>query len=345
MPRTPNRFGPRRFRFLLPALLTMLGAGFDKITELPGGNVNPYHSGEMAFSPDSRTLALPKEDGRVELCDLTTGKVTDLACPHGGQVRADQVTYSKQGRLLAVNYGARGMAIWDVPGKKVRVQLPFDSIGVEFTDGDRTLLGLDLKRGHSPNPQDWHALTVRWDVATGKRLDTVDFGPSPVFRALSPDGRYAVLQDLDKFRVLSLATRKKLFDLPDFGEFLFSEDGTTLVSYIRGRLSLLEVPSGKLLRHLGDHYPDDSNSHSLSLSRDKRLLAVGRFNGNHRAGVIDLVSGKILGTFACGAPEMICKNIRISPDGRTVATNTEAVNTQDQPVSSLLKLWKIPASW
>jgi len=344
MPRTPDRSGPRRFGFLLPALLSMLVTGCDKVTELPGGNVDPRHSGDMAFSPDSRMLALPKEDGRVELCDLTTGKVAVFACPYGDQQRADLLAYSKQGRLLAMSYGERGITIWDVPGRKVSVQITGGAYRMEFTDGDRTLLCLALKTDHSTNPQDWHSLTVRWDVATGKHLNTIDFGKMYSFITLSPDGRYAVLQN-DKLSVFDLATRKKLFDLPDFGAFLFSEDGTILVSYIRGRLSLLEVPSGKLLRHLGDHYPGDGNSHSLSLSRDKRLLAVGTFDGDCLAGIINLESGKILGTFTCCPPEMGCKNIRISPDGRTAATNTEAGNSRDQPATPVMKFWKIPASW
>ncbi len=335
MPIAPARSLPARPGFLIAALLLVVSEGCARVTEFSDRNVDPHHYGDMAFSPDSRTLAIPEADGRVKLCDLTTGKVEILPSPYGDQAEADHVVYTKQGRFLAVTYVFNKVTdkqsvvmIWDIPARKTHLQLPFATARMEFTEGDRILAGMTIETHNRPWPTDWNLVFIRWDVATGKDLSTVDFGKDLTLHTLSPDGLHAVLQDSSRPSVINLSTQKKLFDLPDWGEFLFSEDGSVLVSYIRGRLSLLEISSGKPLKHLGDHYPNDSNSHCLSLSRDQRLLAVGRFDGDHKAGIINLESGKILGTFECAPPDMMIKNIRISPDGRTVATNTGGTGDQ-----------------
>ncbi len=75
------------------------------------------------------------------------------------------------------------------------------------------------------------------------------------------------------------------------------------------------------------------------------LAKGGGFPNSHLASLISLESGSILDTVECGPVESICKLIRLSPDGHSLATLTEAVNGKDQPVDPVLRLWKIPASW
>jgi hypothetical protein len=38
-----------------------------------------------------------------------------------------------------------------------------------------------------------------------------------------------------------------------------------------------------------------------------------------------------------------CRLVQLSPDGHTLATTTQAINSKDQPTKPERKLWKIPA--
>jgi WD40 repeat protein len=308
----------------------------------------------MAFSPDAKTLALPKTSGVVELCNLTTGNTKLLPNPHGDEGEAVSLAFSKGGQYLAVSY-ARGITIWGMPGMRESVRIAIERFGMPmvFTDGDTALLALlTIPTDDASVPKGWNHQVVRWDISSGKRRSTVEFGLRSLFQALSPDGRYAVLEvkderGNDKWGVFDLNTRVKVFELNGFGDWVFSEDGSALISWKGNRVSLLDVPSGKDIKHfdLTPAYNAALHYRRLSLSSDRKLLAVGGFPDANQAGLVSLESVKVLATVECGPPLTVCKRIRLSPDGRTLATITDGVNSKDQPVPPLFKLWRLPASW
>jgi WD40 repeat protein len=109
-------------------------------------------------------------------------------------------------------------------------------------------------------------------------------------------------------------------------------------------VTLWDVPSGRESRRFPFKPAYPGHSDHLSLSPDKKVLAVGGFTKSHLVGLISLESGKVLGTFECCSQEMTCDVVRFSPDGRILATDTSSANHRDQGVDPLLRLWRVPAS-
>jgi len=308
----------------------------------------------MAFSPDGKTLALPKRaEGRVELWSFETGKVQVLVSSFNkGKTPADHIAFSNDGRFLAVYYREKSVTLWDLLGNKEHVHIsvaPSYVHDMAFADGHQTLVTVVARMTDQDIEADrWNYSAVRWDVSTGRKQEAHVFDPFLLFMALSPDGRYGVLQQNDVGQtVFDLATGKKAFAIVSDGGFRFSDDGSTLVSYDGDHLSVWDVPSGRALRRFafnpgylprGYAYTD-----CLSVSPDKKVLAVGGFTETYIVGLIDLESGRVLDTFECCPHSMMCDAVRFSPDGRTLATDTYPGDRLDRDVQPLLRFWKIPA--
>ena len=180
----------------------------------------------------------------------------------------------------------------------------------------------------------------------------MDFDPLMSFKALSHNGRYAVLWDLTGYAMLDVATGLKLVALRGrYGDYLFSSDDSTLVVYAGDALLVWAIPSGKLTRQFKMHPNEGSGDtdFSLALSPDKTVLAVGQFTDLHTVGLISLESGKDSRPIRV-LPRVVASVLAVafSPDGRMIATdsNTPALDFRDQPVKPepVLKLWRVPAS-
>jgi hypothetical protein len=322
-----------------------------KLTEIVGVVADPHHSGEMEFSPDGKTLALSRWDS-VELCDLMTGSSTTLTDLQADATRARprKVAYSKSGRSLAVDYYKRGITLWDIPTGKKQGAIPLEEqaevMDMVFTDGDRTLVaGVIRATDARTGSRRWECVAMSWEIPSGKPRWSVNFGHELLFEFLSPDGRYAVLRMTSlEWGVFDLATRAKLFGLGGPASSVFLADSSAVVSFRGTRLSLLDVPSGRVRRYL-EIAPIAPDRRQLAISSDGKLLAVPGSPEARLASLIGLGSGELLATVECGSPLMICETIRFSPDGRTLATDTYAVDRNDQPVQPLLKLWRVPAVW
>jgi WD40 repeat protein len=328
-----------------------------KVTELTEVIGARFHVGPMAFSPDGKSLALPKlDEGQVELWSLETGKKQVLFSSFNkDRAPARHVAFSKDGRFLAVDYQNTGVTLWDLPSKKEQAHIPVTRPSwvddMSFADDDRTFVTImstvtdrDIE---GPGPSRWNHSAVRWEVSTGKKQVVHVFDPFLLFKALSPDGRHAVLQNEGGQTVFDLVTGKRAFATDSDGGFLFSEDSSTLVSYDGDQMCVWDVPSGKESRRFAFQpgYTPTSSANHLALSPDKKVLAVGWFTESHVVGLISLQSGKVLGTFECSPAPMICEAIRFSPDGRIFATDTQTTDGRDRVVRPLLRFWKIHESW
>ena len=85
--------------------------------ELPEFLPISSHTGELAFSPDEKLVAMPSaDDGTVAIWAVGIKTVHVLKNPTASpRARAIDVTFSADGRLLAVVYESPGLvAVWDV---------------------------------------------------------------------------------------------------------------------------------------------------------------------------------------------------------------------------------------
>jgi WD40 repeat protein len=310
----------------------------------------------MAFSPDAKVLALPKGDGRVELWNLETGKAHVLVSAFNKEgFPADRVAFSDGGRLLAVLYREPGVVIWDLSQNKERtfiaVRLPQYVDDFAFGDADRTLVTImgrfmtfsarEFRRGHS---------AVVWDSLNGEKKADHVFDPIHVFKAISPDGRYAVMQSSEGQTGFDLVTGKRAFAVNGEGEFAFSRDGLALACYNGEEAWLWDVPSGQRLRYFAFRPSYCAGAYcwqrgGVAISPDKTLLAAANFLQTNVVGVISLETGTAVAELECGPSIMLSDVVLFSPDGRLVATDTQKVDGNDRQVQPPLKLWRVLDSW
>ena len=144
--------------------------------------------------------------------------------------------FRKDSGLLAVHYEHRGVTIWDLAAKGILRLSPILRMPLCMTWHSLATIGLiSLMAEYTSRNQkanQWDYSAVRWEISTEKKLQTHVFDPFLRFKALSRDGRYAVMQ---KFMVgqtvFDLVTGKGIFTVVGSGEFVFSDDVSTLVSY------------------------------------------------------------------------------------------------------------------
>ena len=238
------------------------GPAVVEIKELIGAR---HHSGPLEFSPNGEDPALPKRNGgKVEVWDVATRKMRVLVSSFNKDAAAaDGVAFSNDSRLLAVLYRDPGITVWDLAANKEQAHIPFAlpswANSMAFTDDNRTLVTIvPTVTDEDREAERMNCVAIRWDVSTGKKQGVHVFEPTLRIKALSRNGRYAVLQLGDirqpepfDFRqlVYDLATGKKIFAFDGYGGFVFTDDSSALATYNSDQACLWAVPSGRQLRH------------------------------------------------------------------------------------------------
>ena len=186
----------------------------------------PSFALDVAFSPDSATLALGAQDGDASLWDVATGKlVRELPGPNK-YVRA--LAWSPDGKTLATGdlhdeKQAVAIRLWDPATGKERRQMQMkDAWGLPgslaFTADGQTLVS-----GGSDS-------VIRlWDPATGLEKSPAAGLPGPVWHlAVSPDGK-TLAYSTRGIALWDLAAGREVGTLPGHHwSFAFSPDGKTL---------------------------------------------------------------------------------------------------------------------
>jgi WD40 repeat protein len=272
-----------------------------------------YETGELppppppfAISPDGRTVAVARLDGRVDLIDAETLRRTGGFEAYADR-RAVAIAYAPDGRALAVAVAGGGVGIWDAAsGRRVGPFLhaprgpvennPHDVQGMAFAPGG--LLAAAEVGG-----------TVRiWDVGR-RRLagPALRLAPSVLGLAFSPDGSRLAIP---------------------FGA-LSAEGGDGV--------EVRDVRSGERLARLSVN----SEVRAVAFSPDGRLLAGGRVDG---AAPLWATDGWQRVGAPLALREASALAVGFSPDGGTLATSHAdgAVVLWDvgsrQPISSPLTL-------
>lgn len=184
------------------------------------GLVPEHH--ELAFAPDSRTLALHNvAHGPVTFYDLAGGRVEPFANLPAGWGRS--TVFSPDGLSLALSRMGGGVALWDVSGRRQKAILSghLGTItGLAFTPDGTTLATAS------------EDCTVRlWDAAAGAPRGKLLVHPDRVLTlAIAPDGRTLVTAGRDGvLRWWNLPTGREMLALPggmaQIRAVTFSPDG------------------------------------------------------------------------------------------------------------------------
>ena len=301
----------------------------------------------VAFARNGQSLAVAYEEPeKVAVWDLLTdAEKAHIPVPPGCWV--GDLAFVEGDRTLVTilqSAGRFASVLWSLERRTL------DNKGVpnNSTDQLRPPSQGQSSNQHSVVPPGWSVATVRWDASRGISRDAHSFGPSLEFKALSPDGRYVVLVGKDELPIVfDVVTAKRAFAPTIKGGYVFSDDGAVLLGYDGQQVCLWETPAGTVAKKfafasscLPRGYPSYKNR--LSLSPDKKVLAIGGFMDVRTVGLIDLESGKILDTFECCPKLMFCDVIQFAPSGRILATDTSTVTEDDRVVKPLLRFWKVP---
>jgi WD40 repeat protein len=265
--------------------------------------------GDVVFTHDGRYLITTSDDSTLRLWDMKSGAVRVLT---GHTDEVWRLVLSPDGRSFATASKDRTARIWNVDTGESRVLSgfpgPVDS--VQYTpDGQHlavTNRGDDLLR--------------TWNVASGALERTFKTGLGPLsMLALSPDGRYALIQALR-------GTRAQLWDLQQGTSYTLEHGGavTAIAFSPRGSLAVTGSmdqtvrawdPRTGQGRILGERLGALSY---LAFSRDGGLLASGAAEGQLRLWNLDTGKSELLGSH-----EGRINEILFSRDGRLVATSSD----------------------
>jgi WD40 repeat protein len=299
---------------------------------------HPFWVGDVAFSPDGRTLLVRVGyDPAVWMWDTLTGKLAKRAFPgepHNSPTNG--LTLSADGKKAALCIGGRGYT-WsltdgsDGPMLAAHLNDNNSSVALAFNP-DGTLLASAYALG----PYSAMRVIVH-DAATGQPLRTLPVGDAHVrpgrnCLAFSPDGRTLALGwKRPLVRLWDPATGQELPPLPggdeDVAAVAFSPDGKTLaVGNNRGQLWLWDMP---LRTQRG---PFKGSVAAVAFSPNGRLLAtVGE---DSRLRLRDAADGRLLGTFRWHQGDMDA--VAFSPDGQWLATAGKEDRVKLWPVDGLL---------
>jgi WD40 repeat protein len=259
---------------------------------------------DLEFSPDGRHLASVGEDRSVRLWHLETGH--PVAAFHGHAQYTYSVAWHPEGRLLASGGGDNAIKLWDVEKSRTIVKWHF-----YFPTG----LAFDPSSGHGAiaSQSSLEASNGQyrlWDPTTGESRNHVDLALDP---ASAPS-----------FLEATRAQRGKLFERGHFYSALaFSPDGR-LVAFPSGP-DVIEVRGkkrGELIQTLG---PEDK-LWTLAFTPDGAHLVAGG-----RSGTITLwhlgtgrKEWKVSQRRESGPGGLSFVSVAVSPDGRQVATSSDA---------------------
>jgi WD40 repeat protein len=236
----------------------------------------------VAFSPDSRTLALCATGDSVTLRDVATGR--ERATLRGHRDRVDAIAFSPDGRLLASQSADHTVKLWDLavshPAAPWR---PRAVVTLSGYDNEAAVCAIAFSPDGKLLASGGVGNTVKlWDLAARRELPALTGHEAPVHAmAFSPDGRILATGGFDRtIRVWDTATWREIATLRGFKgkirSVLFSPDGTSMVTTLADapepRAEVWDTSTWRriatLLGHAGHIY-------DMEFSPDGKTLATG----------------------------------------------------------------------
>ena len=276
------------------------------ITQGPLGTEQRAYA--VAVSPDGRLVAVGYYDGRIQLWDSgTLRKVEELKHP---TTRMISLRFSPYGRFLAAGaINLDGVAIWDVPSRRLIRRLP--AFGAVAWLPDSSAVLASWTKGQ-PAGQ----IVGAWNPRDGRQTDTLPTAiPAAISMSISGDGAYLALAGAAGGQLLRRADQRSLATWPGDASksVVFARDGTLVSADLDGRITRWDVPSGRQLRVLTR--PDDPAAPTrLAITPDGTVLA----QDDQRGSILRLTLDGGVRTSLTQFPGL-AQDMSLSADGRLLA--------------------------
>ena len=265
----------------------------------------------VALSPDGSTLALGRQDSRIELRDVVTATSAGLlGSGHSRWVNA--VAFSPDGFTLASGADDPAIRLWDVATGSLVATLeghPKGIASLAFSPDGRSLASAG-----------WWDDTVRlWDVATAANTVTLE-GTGPL--AFSRDGRTLASVSSDmRVRLWEVATGTETFAAPRHDSWinlLALSPAGSMVAFgsVGGDIKLWDAASGEHAATLGHRVV------SVAWSADGGALASGSSEGD--VVIWDLTGAKLT---TLGRHSGRVGFVAFRPDGLTLVSASNSYLT------------------
>jgi WD40 repeat protein len=306
----------------------------DPISLRAGKPLSMAEGFDLAFHPDSRLLAMPSSDNRIQVWDASSGrKVLDLRGDEGGESRVRSVAFSPDGRFLASGGDDKSVKVWDTTTGEAMVTCRHGGPvkGVAFS---RDGLRLASVSGGTNEPGEVKV----WNAATGELIHTFpgQAVPNPVVHvAFSPNGRWLAAGSVDNtdhtVKVWNVTTGEEVYILSGHEDWIinviFTPDGRRLVSLGRDRqVNVWDLPSGEPGasapggRRLAPRWtwkPGTNSVCGVAVSSNGAHVAFGGPTADGNVRVYDLTTGDLLHTLR---GDYRTVSVAFSPDGRRLAS-------------------------
>jgi WD40 repeat protein/serine/threonine protein kinase/DNA-binding XRE family transcriptional regulator len=285
--------------------------------------------GNLAISPDGRTMLSGSNDNTLILWDLETGEILWQKDEHATPASSGvDVAFSPDGQLAA-SVSSEIAILWDMQtGQIIR----------QFDGHKNNISGITFSPdGRSMVTAGWgdDSILIQWDVESGEVIQQFKVNTRVKELVFTPDGAailYGSRND-GALRLIDIQSGQTIHEMnADLGigsgalqEVAISPDGLTAIAgFENSEMLLWDLSTGKLLRR----YPIDGGAHAVAFHPDNGTVLVGGITGILKN--LDLETGEILHTFT-GHNEII-PDVAITPNGRYAVSASR---------DKTLRLWEL----
>jgi len=295
---------------------------FRRLQEYQTGKANEVFIGDIALSPDTKTLAAAAGDF-VKLFDTATGRVRKVFPGHTGLVTA--VAYTADGKHLVSSSMDKTLRVWTAEGELER------EIKGHGGEVHRVAVSPDGKLIASGGLNDENSVKL-WNLATGEEVASFEMGTFVDALAFSPDGKYLAAAGTLRSSILlwDVKAKTKVRELEGHIDgvpaLAFNREGTLLVSGSHDfTIRIWDVATGESDSPLWGHrswlfaiaFTPDQNEF-LSADYGGNLLRWNVEEVRQHPERFQTIGGERDSFLAHPYPDGSLTSIALTPDGKTL---------------------------
>ena len=274
--------------------------------------------GLIAWSPDSKKLAIVTSDKNVAIWDVEKPKpiqnfrVLDVTC----------LTWSADGQKIALADGNRQIEIWDLKSAKLIQSFSGHASSLDIWE---KVIDVQWVNENEIVSLDDNAQIFLWEINTGKIIHTWEKTPNDFARriALSPDRTTLAITSMQSQQILlwNLVSEEEqiiITDMPAFiVEMSWSPNGQflALATQFPSKLVFVDVNSRTIQKEFS------TNVYSINslawLKNGKELITMNGYGDGQVITVWDIQTGQ--GIY--GVRSLTIGQVTWSPNGKTIATS------------------------